>query len=40
MEENHWKRKERIRKIFLAAFKENRTGNKFRRRSGYEIRKD
>jgi hypothetical protein len=30
----------RNKKIFLVAFKESRTGNKFRGRSGYEIRKD
>jgi ribosomal protein S18 acetylase RimI-like enzyme len=33
-------KKEGIRKIFLVAFKENKTGNKFWGRSGYEIRKD
>jgi ribosomal protein S18 acetylase RimI-like enzyme len=33
-------KKEGIRKIFLVAFKKNRTGNIFWEKNGYEVRKD
>jgi ribosomal protein S18 acetylase RimI-like enzyme len=33
-------KKEGINKIFLVAFKKNRTGNKFWRQNGYETRND
>jgi ribosomal protein S18 acetylase RimI-like enzyme len=33
-------KKEGVRKIFLVAFKENKTGNMFWENNGYKIRKD